>query len=377
MWPRTLALLFLSIAPGACGLDPLDSLPAPPVDAEVALPPADAALGGGCAIEPQLLQADPCTTEIAGALLPFALVERGAFCMGRPAGCSKFLVDQANERLDDASPFRARRVEITRSFHLMRTEVTRQQWQAIVDAEGDRSDYRWPTRPPGDVCLRDDCPVHGLSWSAAAAFANLASRAAGRSPCYRLARCRGEIGSEFFCETVDWPDRECPGYRLPTEAEWEYAARLDSASIFFPTDLRCPWVPIGCDVDDPSHALLATVARFCADVPEPVAERAGPHPLGLRDVLGNVAEWTYDVKLPYARLGDIDPLGEADASQAEDFERVVRGGSWRRPVEFVNVIRRASFADDEISADEVGLRLAVTFDAERPCAADGGRLPMR
>jgi formylglycine-generating enzyme required for sulfatase activity len=167
---------------------------------------------------------------------------------------------------------RPRRVTLTRGFRIAATEVTQQQWLALM-----------PSNPSPQA--GDDLPVTSVSWPEAQEF------------CRRLSQ------------------KERASYRLPTEAEWEYACRAggdDAAS----------------GADPPSGpSALAAVAWYAGNSDGKV------HPVGLKarnawglyDMLGNVAEWTRDGYGPYPRgEADTDPTGPATGST-----RAVRGGSWR------------------------------------------------
>jgi len=183
------------------------------------------------------------------------LVPAGSFRMGSPPGEA---LRQEEETL--------RRVTLTRGFRMAATEVTQRQWLTLM--EQNRSPQ------PGD-----DLPVTSVSWPEAREF------------CAKLSQKEGVT------------------YRLPTEAEWEYACRAGDAS-----------PPAG-------PAELAGVAWFVDNAEgttHPVG-RKRPNAWGLFDMLGNVAEWTLDPYSPYPRVEeDRDPIGSAAGST-----RVVRGGSWR------------------------------------------------
>ena len=152
----------------------------------------------------------------------------------------------------------ARDVEITRGFWIGQTEVTQEAYQKVIGTNP--SNFKGPT-----------LPVEGVSWTEANAY----------------------------CVAV--------GMRLPTEAEWEYAARGGSTGALYGT--------------------LENVAWYSANSgskTHPVAQKQR-NGFGLYDVLGNVWEWVadwYDAKY-YARGEAQDPSGSAGGQG-----RVVRGGSW-------------------------------------------------
>lgn len=199
------------------------------------------------------LQADVTVPIADGVSIDLIAVAPGSFVMGL-AGSA------------DAPPHE---VEISRPFWIGRTEVTRRQWIAVMGAG-----------PGGAGRSRE--PARGMSWHEAGEFL---VRVSERTPCWR--------------------------FRLPTEAEWEYAARAGTAT---------PWSS-GPDRD--SLAAYAWTRETAEGVIRDVARRR-PNPWGLHDVHGNVWEWVADwyAADAYDRSGSRDPTGpEAGV------ERVRRGGS--------------------------------------------------
>jgi len=177
-------------------------------------------------------------------------VAPGSFVMGSPPG--------EPLRQEEETPHR---VTLTRAFRIAATEVTQRQWLAVMP--------HGRSPQPGA-----DRPVASVSWKEAQEF------------CLELSRKEGAT------------------YRLPTEAEWEYACRASAAAV---TDL----------------AAVAWYSENSDGTAHPVALKA-PNAWGLFDMLGNVAEWTMDVYAPYPRDDAKDPTGPPAGPT-----RVVRGGSWR------------------------------------------------
>jgi formylglycine-generating enzyme required for sulfatase activity len=153
----------------------------------------------------------------------------------------------------------------------------------------------WQENPRG--------PIERVRWRDAKAYCNERSRLEGLRPCYN------EKTREWDC------DYSADGYRLPTEAEWEYAARAGSAAPF----------------DFGSPDLLRRYAWY-ADNSERKTHAVGQkqaNAWGLFDMYGNVSQWCEDVYSPtyYQTSPTRDPTGPPDAS-GKDVKRVMRGGNW-------------------------------------------------
>lgn len=180
---------------------------------------------------------------------------------------------------DDALPHK---VKFDYRFMMTRFEVRQRDYDALLGY----NPSRFKTCP--------DCPVEGVNWYQALAYANALSRNKGYEECYE---CTGDIRKTdtFYCKLKEKfrgnKGRDyvtCKGYRLPTEAEWEFAS-LAGGKI----KQHCK----GTNWSDRANreAWHSHTANFRT---HPVGTKP-PNPLGLHDMLGNVAEWTWDVYLPY------------------------------------------------------------------------------
>lgn len=267
----------------------LDAMPIDAAPADMLPPPTDATLADSApALAPPSLPAWAPPTQRV-------LIPEGRFLQGESAGRS----------LGDDVP---RRVVTLSAFYVDVTEVTVAAWRACEGAA---------------ACEPPTCPLDGAD---------------------HPIRCVDHAAAAVFCQAM--------GGRLPTEAEWERAARGACA----------PPEGGGCDPADPARihpwgdtAPTAGQARFNRADPQPVtASPAGASPAGLLNLLGNVAEWTadcYDADA-YTRLPAVDPANAAPECE----EVVVRGGHFGSAAIDLGVSRRDRRVP--IASAEVGLRCA-------------------
>jgi len=205
------------------------------------------------------------------------LIPAGEFFMGSP--------NDAMEAEKDEKP--SHRVRLSKAFYLGIHEVTQGQYQAVM---GDN---------PGHFKGSDDLPVESVSWLDAVKFCNKLSEREKRTPFYRI------DGSQVTLAGGN-------GYRLPTEAEWEYACRAKSTTLY----------PFGDDAGKLGEC--AWYSSNSESKTHPVGQKL-PNAWGVYDMLGNVWEWCadgYDENY-YASSPPADPPGAPGASL-----RVIRGGGW-------------------------------------------------
>ncbi len=215
-----------------------------------------------------------------------ALIPAGEFRMGDARGGP------------DARPVRTVRVS---AFYMDITEVTQASFQALTGLNTAK-------------VRGDQNPVEQTTWLHAARYCNARSEKEGLKPCYNP--------DTWVC------DVEADGYRLPTEAEWEYACRAGAATAY----------SFG---DDPQKlAAYAWVKANAEGTPHPVGRKL-PNAWGLFDMHGNVMEWCNDWYAvdAYAGGAAADPRGPVTG----EF-RVLRGGGWRSPPKAATCAGRAKDA---------------------------------
>ncbi len=224
----------------------------------------------------------------------FVCLEGGAFTMGAPP-------DEVGTNADET----VHEVTITRQFLLQSTEVTQRQWRSVMGT--DPSYF--------DAC-GGNCPVERVSWWDAVAYTNALSRAERLDECYVLSGCSGVPGGgcdegdvvcngDYECSEVRFVGLDCNGYRLPTESEWEFAARAGVTAAAYGNPDEIAW-HTG-NSDERTHRVGTQ----------------GPNAWALYDMLGNVWEWTWDWYGVDAPDSAVDPLGPEEGTH-----RTLRGASW-------------------------------------------------
>jgi formylglycine-generating enzyme required for sulfatase activity len=207
----------------------------------------------------------PIENSIGMVLVP---ISAGEFLMGSPASEARRIGFETQHR-----------VKLTKSFYLGRTEVTQGQWKAVMGTT--------PWKGKNFVKEGDDYPANYVDWDDAVEF------------CRRLSKSQEEKAAGHI-------------YRLPTEAEWEYACRAGTTTDYSFGD------------DESQLSEYAWCDWNSGDTTHPVGEKK-PNPWGLYDMHGNVSEWCQDWYGKYPSANVTDPVGPASGS-----DRVLRGGNWYR-----------------------------------------------
>jgi formylglycine-generating enzyme required for sulfatase activity len=315
---------------------------------------------GGCFREPYLpnLFDEPCEQPkaVADCRDDFCTIPAGCFVMGSP-WCEPGRAKRSNDPVQ---------VTLTHPFRIGKFEVTQREWigLGLPNRSGLMPDGT------GD-CREPNCPVGNVSWFDALDFANRLSERHGLPPCYELSQCRPEMGRGTVCDAVRLRNAsiyDCKGYRLPTGAEWEYAARAGTKTAYYAGDIR-PQQQRRCD-EDPQ---LSTIAWYCANAgphTHPVGQKA-PNAWGLHDMIGNAGEWVGSLgpdgggygEGPYRDHGatlDVKELLEPSVPLAHHVQW--RGGSWNGwPT--ILVVGKAIPLPPKAMSPGLGFRLAQTVQA--------------
>ena len=295
---------------------------------------------------PSVVLATTNTISAAKAPPGFAYVKGGTFQMG----------DVFGEGKSDERPMYLVTVS---DYYIGKTEVTFDEYDAFCAATGH-------DKPTDGVWGRGKRPVILVSWYDAVEYCNWRSAQEGLRPVYAIDKNSKDPNNTNDYDGLKWKvsaDRSANGYRLPTEAEWEYAARAVSTpegprgggEVRFGhgRDLADP-AQINFDASTSTYSVAGEYRQQTV----PVGSLNAPNALGLHDLSGNVWEWCYDWynENYYAQSGGAsNPAGLSSGSA-----RVQRGGSWSSDPQYCRVANRYGVVPGGRHVS-VGFRLARTF----------------
>ena len=255
----------------------------------------------------------------------YILISGGTYLMGSP--------ETENWRIEDEKQH-----EVTvSSFYMDAYETTQKEYARLM---GDN---------PGSFS-GDDLPVENISWLDAVRFANAKSEDMGLTPVYEIAS-----------GNVIW-NRSANGYRLPTEAEWEYACRAGTVTPFntetsISTEEANYWGSYPYEIEE--NYFNTTVLDTKPSGSEGQTVVVGsyePNRFGLYDMHGNVNEWCWDYYGEYDTASANDPTGVSDGTR-----HIYRGGGWNDFAKNLRSAYRAAGPSD-LKYSNLGVRLVRNAD---------------
>ncbi|MCD6327106.1 formylglycine-generating enzyme family protein [bacterium] len=252
-------------------------------------------------------------------------IPEGLFMMGSP--------ENEADRRESEGP---QRMVSVSAFLMSKTEVTQRQWEDVMG---------WNDSMHGTT---DDFPVEQVTWLDCVDFCNKLSRAHGLLECYTITGI-GYDEDDMHITAADVScNFEANGYRLPTEAEWEYACRAGTSIIFYAGELEV----------DFTH--IAWYLGNSGGGPHPAGQKM-PNVFGLHDMHGNAWEWCWDWYDPdyYGTRPnpDSDPKG-ADVPPAMGAYRTYKGGGFYSPPDVSRVALRGCCSSPGTMCTDLGFRIA-------------------
>ena len=281
-----------------------------------------------------------CTEDTSGHT--WCRVPAGCFTMGSPVSDKCRVLGGAKEGEDQHE------VTLTRAFAVSATETTQGQFLLHMGYNPSKS----------TACGRD-CPVEQVSWPEARAHCNALSRARGLDICYTCSGSGTAMTCKEFSAYGGKKIYSCPGYRLPSEAEFEYAYRAGTQTAYYsgPNDQK---LCASSTTIDPNADSIAWYAANSGNKTHPVAKKKA-NAWGLHDMAGNVWEWAQDGYTKNLGTNAItDPLTPLNAGTSNS---LVRGGPFNHGADSQRAAKRGmGWSTTSSTLSNIGFRCVRTVD---------------
>jgi len=262
-----------------------------------------------------------CKSTVPGSWIT---INAGNFSMGSPANDTCRQTDEDQHQ-----------VTLSNKFKIQSTEVTQDQFKAVM-----------AYNPSSFTSCGGTCPVEQVTWHEAVAYCNALSPKEGLTACYA---CTGSGSSVTCSETTASTGKglySCNGYRLPTEAEWEYAYRAGTKTDLYNGALT------NCTSADTNADKIGWYSSNSSSKSQASSKKTA-NAWGIYDMAGNVWEWCHDGY--QAKLGTsaaVDPVTSGN-------ERILRGGSFQNPANRMRAAERNKWTPTNLNKT-VGFRCVKT-----------------
>ena len=234
-------------------------------------------------------------------------------------GAKYYMGSSSSDSCRDTKNEMYHEVNLTNNFEISRTEVTRAEFYGVMNYS--------PSMVTGCTSA---CPVDFVNWNESVAYCNALSAAKSLTACYT---CTGS-GNTVICNTATAYSSSgaiysCPGYRLPTEAEWEFAARAGTTTPLYNGSVQ------NCTGIDTNADAIAWYDQNASSKSHPVKGKKA-NAWGLYDMSGNVMEWTHDFYQEDLGTSSVsDPSGPTTGTS-----KATRGGSWNQQAKLLRSASR-------------------------------------